>query len=100
METPIVENTRMLMSYKESKHIAYELMAAPGYVLHDALRDWEDEDPDTGERTFRLGYTRALACCSANYAFTETSELKVGDKTYTAYGPRQFCAIAEGDLPS
>lgn len=100
MEIPIIENTRMLMAYKESEHIAYEIMAIPSYVLHDSIRDWEDEDPNTGEKSFRLGYTRTIACCEADYDFSDTSELKIGDKTYTAYGPRKFCAVAEGDLPT
>ena len=100
METPIIENTKMAMAYKDSQHIAYEIMAIPGYVLHDAVRDWFDEDPDTGEQEFHLGYTKTIASCGADYDFTETSELTVGETTYTAYGPRKFCAVAEGDLPT
>jgi hypothetical protein len=82
----LIENTTMQMRRSDGVATNYTITPVSGFVLHDKGRDWPDEDPETGEETIKLGFTRGTATCGANYDFTAN--------------PREFYAVPENEVPA
>lgn len=74
-----IPNAKVELS--ETKTI-YTITPNEGYVLHNTNRDWEDENLDTGEKTFHRGYSTSSSTADASYDFENTTEID----GYTAYG--------------
>lgn len=81
-----IANTIMRKRFYDGVHTQYTIKAVDGYVLHDKGRDWPDEDPETGEEIWKLGFTRGTTTCGANYDFTAN--------------PREFYALLESEVPA
>ena len=71
----------------ESKY-GYNIAPIEGYVLHNSTRDWEDENLDTGEKTFYRGYSKSSSGVGLDYDFENTTEID----GYTAYGVNEIFA--------
>ena len=65
----------------ENKY-GYSIEPVEGYVLHNSNRDWEDENLETGEKTFYRGYSNSSSGVGLNYDFENTKDID----GYTAYG--------------
>ena len=66
----------------------YNITPIEGYVLHNSTRDWEDENPETGEKTFHRGYSKSSSGVGLNYDF---DNIKYIDG-YVAYGVNEIFA--------
>ena len=81
----------------ESKY-GYNIAPIEGYVLHNSTRDWEDENLETGEKTFCRGYSKSSSGVGLNYDFDNTTEID----GYVAYGVNEIFARpieeAEGQI--
>ena len=84
--TSPIENTTLRELLRDGVLDGWKIKAVDGYVLHDKGRDWPDEDPETGEETIKLGFTRGVATCGENYDFVAN--------------PREFYALPESDVPA
>ena len=71
----------------ENKY-GYRIEPVEGYVLHNSNRDWEDENLETGEKTFHRGYSKSSSGVGLNYDFETTKEID----GYTAYGKFEIFA--------
>ena len=71
----------------ETKY-GYNIAPIEGYVLHNSTRDWEDENLETGEKTFHRGYSKSSSGVGLNYDFDNTTEID----GYTAYGVNEIFA--------
>ena len=76
----------------------YKIEPIDGYVLHNSTRDWEDENLETGEKTFHRGYSTSSSGVGLNYDFDNTKDID----GYTAYGMFEIFARpieeAEGQI--
>ena len=85
----IIPNTTI----KETKH-GYIITPNEGYVLHNSNRDCEDENFETGEKTFYRGYSNSSSGVGPNYDFETTKEID----GYTAYGKFEIFARPIGEV--
>ena len=81
---PTIPNTIITQSISGS----YTITPDDGYVLHNSNRDWEDENFETGEKTFHRGYSKSSSGVGLNYDFETTKEID----GYTAYGKFEIFA--------
>lgn len=76
----------------------YMIEPIEGYVIHNSTRDWEDENLDTGEKTFYRGYSKSSSGVGLDYDFDNTKEID----GYVAYGVNEIFARpieeAEGQI--
>ena len=81
----------------ETKY-GYNIAPIEGHVLHNSTRDWEDENLETGEKTFHRGYSKSSSGVGLNYDF---DNIKYIDG-YVAYGMFEIFARpmeeAEGNV--
>ena len=77
----------------ESKY-GYNIAPIEGYVLHNSTRDWEDENLDTGEKTFHRGYSKSSSGVGLDYDFENTTEID----GYVAYGVNEIFARPIGEV--
>lgn len=88
----LIPNTVMQKKFFDGVFRVYVIAPAEGYVVHDKEGDWPDPDTDETILAFyRGGYT-----CGANYDFATTTVID----GYTAYGPREFFAKPESEVPA
>lgn len=78
---------------EETKH-GYIITPNKGYVLHNSNRDWEDENLETGEKTFYRGYSTSSSGVGMNHDFDNTKEID----GYTAYGMFEIYAVPKKDV--
>lgn len=86
--TPIVPNTTMQKMTADGVDKQYVITPIDGYELHNSSRDWEEENPETGEKTFVRGYTRSYSTVGIDYDFDNTKEVD----GHIAYGEKEIFA--------
>ena len=82
----LIENTTIQLRIKDGVPHTYWITPIEGYVLHDAVRDWNVTDPHTGETTHYQGFGRGTSSCAASYDFTSNH--------------REFFAVPEDSVPA
>lgn len=78
-----IPNTKIIKN-----EYGYSIEPVEGYVLHNSNRDWEDENLETGEKTFYRGYSNSSSGVGLNYDFDNTKDID----GYAAYGKFEIFA--------
>ena len=88
IETKIPNTTMRKLTNVDGVELCYEITPCEGYETHHHARCYEDENPETGEKTFVHGYSTALCTVPLNYDFENTKEVD----GHTAYGEKEIFA--------
>lgn len=85
----LIPNTNMrILINNDGVELCIEITPKSGYETHHADRCWEEENPETGEKTFVHGYSTAPCTVPLNYDFENTKEVD----GHIAYGDKEIFA--------
>jgi hypothetical protein len=94
IETLIPNTTMRKLANAEGVAVCFEITPIEGYETHHCARCYEDENMETGEKTFVHGYSTAPCTVPLDYDFGNTKEVD----GHIAYGDKEIFArtITEG----
>ena len=70
----LIEHTTMERILFDGVHQNYKITPDKGYKIHVKGRDDDSEDPVTGVKNHKLGYTEGVVTCPASYNFEENPQ--------------------------
>lgn len=88
IETLIPNTTMRKILNNDGVEMCIEITPIEGYETHRHARCYEDENMETGEKTFVHGYSTAPCTVPLDYDFENTKEVD----GYTAYGASEIFA--------
>ncbi len=88
IETKIPNTTMQKVVKDDGTEICYSITPFEGYETHHCARCYEEENPDTSEKTFVHGYSTAPCTVPLDYDFETTKEVD----GHTAYGEKEIFA--------
>lgn len=88
IETLIPNTTMRKLTNAEGVEVCFEITPIEGYETHHHARCYEDENMETGEKTFVHGYSTAPCTVPLNYDFDNTKEVD----GHIAYGEKEIFA--------
>lgn len=88
IESKIPNTTMRKIVNKDGLELYIEITPCEGYETHHCARCWEDENPETGEKTFVHGYSTASCTVPLDYDFENTKEVD----GHIAYGEKEIFA--------
>ena len=88
IETLIPNTIMRKIVNKDGMELCIEINPIEGYETHHADRCWEEENPETGAKTFVHGYSTSPCTVPLDYDFGNTSETD----GHTAYGEKEIFA--------
>ena len=88
IETKIPNTTMRKLTNADGVEVCFEITPCEGYETHHHARCYEDENPETGEKTFVHGYSVAPCTVPLDYDFDTTKEID----GHIAYGEKEIFA--------
>ena len=88
IESKIPNTTMRKILNNDGVDLCIEITPIEGYETHHCARCWEDENPETGEKTFVHGYSTASCTVPLDYDFENTKEVD----GHIAYGEKEIFA--------
>ena len=88
MKTLIPNTTMKKLTNAEGVEVCFEITPIDGYETHHCARCYEDENPETGEKTYVHGYSTAPCTVPLDYDFENTKEVD----GHIAYGDKEIFA--------
>lgn len=88
IETKIPNTIMKKVADDEGVEMCIEITPCDGYETHHHARCWEEENPETDEKTFVHGYSTAPCTVPLDYDFENTKEVD----GHIAYGEKEIFA--------